>query len=331
MDVLMNTGIRVIVLMQSATWLETPMRFFTFLGYGDFYFLILPALYWCIDARLGIRMGLIVFASSMFNELGKLAFNEPRPYWVSLQVKALAAEPTFGIPSGHAQNGVAIWGMLAASVRRKSVWAGASLLIFLISVSRVYLGVHFPHDIIAGWLIGAVILWAFLALWQPLGQWFAGLGLARLTLFLVGVCALFLAAEGIMVMGLSNHITPTAWVVNAARAGGAAAPDISMQPMLTYTGAFLGFALGLRWMQQGGGFTPSGSIWRRVLCYVVGLVGVLILYIGLKAVLPSEETLVGSTLRFVRYGAAGVWTTAGAPALFLRLGLMPTPARRAMA
>jgi hypothetical protein len=125
------------------------------------------------------------------------------------------------------------------------------------------------------------------------------------------------------VMGLRNHITPAEWVVNAARAGGAAAPDISVQPMLTYTGAFLGFALGLGWMRQRGGFTPSGSIGGRVLCYVVGLVGVLILYVGLKAVLPSDEGLLGSTIRFVRYGAIGLWITAGAPALFLRLGLMP--------
>ena len=326
MDVLMNTGIRVIVLLQSATWLQAPMRLFTFLGYGDFYFLILPALYWCIDARLGIRMGLIVFASSMFNELGKLAFHEPRPYWVSLQVKALAAEPTFGIPSGHAQNGVAIWGMLAASVRRRAVWVGAIVLVFLISVSRLYLGVHFPHDIVAGWLIGASILWAFLALWEPVSRRLAGLGLGRFTLILMGICGLFLAADGIMVMSLRNHITPAAWVANAARAGGAAIPDISMQSMLTYTGAFLGFALGLRWMNQRGGFTPSGSIWRRLLCYAVGLAGVLILYIGLKVVLPSGEDMLGSTLRFVRYGAAGLWIAGGAPALFLRLGLIPAPA-----
>jgi membrane-associated phospholipid phosphatase len=326
MDLLMNAGIRAILLLQSAGWLEAPMRFFTFLGYGDFYFLILPALYWCIDARLGIRMGLILFASSMLNELGKLALHEPRPYWVSSQVKALAAEPTFGIPSGHAQNGVAIWGMLAASLRRKAVWAGAIVLVFLISVSRLYLGVHFPHDVVVGWLIGAVILGAFLALWDPASRWMSAQGSGRQTLILLAICSVFLAAEGIMVARLSTHVTPADWVVNAARAGGAAAPDISVQPMLTYAGAFLGFALGLGAMHRRGGFTPSGSIARRVLCYIVGVAGVLILYVGLKAVLPSGETVAGSALRCVRYGALGLWITAGAPALFLRFGLMPAPA-----
>ena len=150
--------------------------------------------------------------------------------------------------------------------------------------------------------------------------------MGRQSLIVAAICAAFLAAEAIMVNGLESHATPADWVVNAARAGGAAVPDISMQPMLTYCGAFLGFALGLGWMRPRGGFTPSGSIGRRILCYVVGLAGVLILYVGLKAVLPSGEELLGSTLRFVRYGALGLWISAGAPALFLRFGLMPAPA-----
>jgi membrane-associated phospholipid phosphatase len=326
MAVLMNTGIRVIVLLQGAGWLEAPMRFLTFLGYADFYFLVLPALYWCIDARLGIRMGLVLFASIMLNELGKLALNEPRPYWVSAQVKALAAEPTFGIPSGHAQNAVAIWGMLAARVRRRAVWVGAIVLVFLISVSRMYLGVHFPQDIVVGWLIGAAVLGAFLALWNPVGRSIAAQGWGRLSLVLLAICSVFLLAEALMVNALSTHATPADWVVNAARAGGPTVPDISMQPMVTYAGAFLGFTLGLRWMRRRGGFAPLGSIGRRIVCYVVGVAGVLFLYIGLKAVLPSGEDWLGSMLRFVRYGALGLWIAAGAPALFLRFGLMPAPA-----
>ena len=77
-------------------------------------------------------------------------------------------------------------------------------------------------------------------------------------------------------------------------------------------------------MHQRGGYVPSGSVWRRAVCYLLGLAGVLILYVGLKAALPSGEALLGSTLRFVRYGALGLWIAAGAPALFHRFRLMPT-------
>src|SRR5512143_2808592 len=116
MDMLMSAGVQLIALLQTVEWLEMPMRFFSFLGSADFFFLVLPAVYWCIDSRLGIRVGLILLASVSLNELSKLALHEPRPYWISTQVRAFAADPSFGIPSGHAQNGVAVWGMLAAWV-----------------------------------------------------------------------------------------------------------------------------------------------------------------------------------------------------------------------
>ena len=162
MDFPVQNGIEWIVAIQSlGGWLEAPMKFFSFLGTQDFFFLALPLIYWSVNAGLGFRVALILIASVTFNNFAKLWFAGPRPYWVSAEVKAFAAESSFGIPSGHAQNAVDVWGILAWGIRKPWVWVFATALVFLIGFSRLYLGVHFVHDVLAGWLIGAVILWAF--------------------------------------------------------------------------------------------------------------------------------------------------------------------------
>ena len=62
-----------------------------------------------------------------------------------------------GLPSGHAQNGLVVWGGLAAWARRPWVWTLAVLIIVLLGLSRVYLGVHYPSDVAAGAALGMAV------------------------------------------------------------------------------------------------------------------------------------------------------------------------------
>jgi undecaprenyl-diphosphatase len=78
----------------------------------------------------------------------------------------------YGFPSGHAVAGVAVYGTLALVVaRRKPRWRGglavaAPVLAFLIGFSRIYLGFHWPSDVVAGWALGAAV---FFVSWAILG------------------------------------------------------------------------------------------------------------------------------------------------------------------
>ena len=57
MQTLIQNGIAIIIALQSAgDWLILPMRFVSWLGTEEFFFLVLPLIYWCIDFALGVRV-----------------------------------------------------------------------------------------------------------------------------------------------------------------------------------------------------------------------------------------------------------------------------------
>ena len=150
------------------------MRLISLLGSEEFYMLVMPALYWCIDSALGLRVGIILLLSNGLTMIEKLVFHTPRPYWIDSRVHAYASEPTFSLPSGHAQNAVSVLGLIAAKVRNKAVTIGCIALILLIGISRIYLGVHFAGDVILGWLMGLILLIVFLALEPAVTRWISG-------------------------------------------------------------------------------------------------------------------------------------------------------------
>lgn len=322
MQTLIQFGISFIVALQSAgTWLTFPMRLFSYLGTEDFFFLVLPMVYWCVDSALGLRIGFILVTSSMLNYVGKLIFAGPRPYWVSSHVKALWMETTFGIPSGHAQHAVAVWGMIAAYFRRTWMWVTGILLIFLIGFSRLYLGSHFPHDVVAGWLIGIILLVIFVRFWGPVEVWIAGKTFPRQVLIAFLVSLIFIAAGLGSVSLRRGFQLPDAWVNNTLLAGTELPAPVDVNGTFTSAGTFFGLAVGAAWIASLGGYQAGGPIEKRVLRYAVGLVGILILWMGLGAVLPRGDGFIFYALRFIRYSLVGWWVAGGAPWVFFRFRL----------
>jgi membrane-associated phospholipid phosphatase len=324
MQSILDSGIVFIVWLQSlGDGLVGPMKVFTMLGNEEFYLLAAPILYWCIDTRLGLRMGLLLMFSDSLNNFFKILVHSPRPYWFSTQVRALSVETSFGPPSGHAQNAASVWGMLGATLGGRWAPAAAMVLIFLIGLSRVCLGVHNPFDVALGWLVGALLMVAFLKLEGPVGDWLkrlspweqAGAALGTsLALILLGVLAR---------LGLAGWTAPAAWVENARLATGA---DDTIRPLayaglITNAGTLFGLAAGAILAATAGGYDPGGALWKRAVRFLIGLVGVLILWRGLGLLLPGGEGVLPLILRWVRYALVGLWVTGLAPMLFVRLGL----------
>jgi membrane-associated phospholipid phosphatase len=322
MGTLFSVGTSWVVALQGlGDWLSLPMKFFTFLGTEEFFLLILPVLYWCVDASLGLRVGVILLFSDCLNGSLKLAFHGPRPYWVSADVKPMAAETSFGVPSGHAQTAGSVWGTMASRLRKTWAWIVAGVIIFLIGLSRIYLGVHFPHDVLAGWLIGGLLLWAFLSCWELLAAWLKRLSSGRQVLVALGVSLGFILLGGLARLGLQGYVVPEAWMANAARGGGELPAPVSMSGVVSSAGVLFGLAVGVIWLAHRGGFNASGKIWKRIVRYPVGLIGIMLLWYGLGEVFPRGEMLLPFILRYLRYALVGLWLSGCAPWIFMKLKL----------
>jgi membrane-associated phospholipid phosphatase len=220
--------------------------------------------------------------------------------------------------------------MIASGVRKQWAWIVAFALAFFIGFSRWYLGVHFPHDVIVGWLIGGVILWAFIKYWDSTEIWLKQKSLGSQIMIALIVSLGFVALGAVAVGRLDGYIFPDAWQENALRpveltelaspADGLPDP-VSIESSITFAGVFFGMAMGAAWINARGGFQADGPIEKRALRFVVGLVGIVIIWMGLGEVFPDNGDLVSYVLRYVRYALVGFWIFAGAPWLFFRIKL----------
>ncbi len=296
-------------------WLLAPMTFLSFLGQEEFYLLIMPGLYWCWDASVGLRVGVMLLLSGGINNIFKLAFNSPRPYWIYKEVIPYAQEGSFGLPSGHAQNAVSVWGAMAVSIRRKWAWIAAFLLMFLIGLSRLYLGVHFPHDVLVGWLIGGLLLWALLRCEEPIKKRLASKPVNA------QIIVVLLVSLSLVILGAALKLNLGDLVVVIQGQEPVYSLEASMEGLLTSTGAFFGLAAGAIWLNARGGFNARGKALPLIGRYIIGLVGVVLLWRGLGMLFPGGDTLVAYSLRYLRYALIGFWISAGAPSLFIRWGL----------
>ena len=147
-------------------FLTGVMTELTYLGTGTVVLMVVgvAALFlWHTEHKHSARLLLAAVAGNiLLNGALKLFFNRPRPTVFAWQVHAVSSS----FPSGHAMSATVCYGTVAYLVARlqKHRWAkaltlsGAAILILLICLTRLYLGVHYPSDVIAGIVVG--VAWA---------------------------------------------------------------------------------------------------------------------------------------------------------------------------
>jgi len=324
----LDWGIAVILQLQATlgAWAIGPLNFFTFLGYEEWFLLMMPFVFWCVEARLGLRLAVYLAAAGILTAMVKVAFHDPRPYWFDPRVRLLAeGDPYFGIPSGHALVGAVVWGTLAAAVRKPWAWAAAGFIVLMIGFSRIALGVHFPTDVFGGWAIGVGLLYFLLVFEARIVTFYHRFAFSKQALLLL-LLSVILIAAGITLNNLveAQVEVPEAWVSTALAAGHGGEIDPYLDAVyITNAAVLFGAVVGYTWLTRRGGFDAGGRWPHRALRYVVGMVGALVIWAGLDAVfalIADDATLLGIVLRFVRYTLIGIWVGGVAPRVFIRLG-----------
>jgi membrane-associated phospholipid phosphatase len=159
MESILQWGLDFIRVVQSiaSPCLTFIMKSITAIGREPVY-LAFSFFYWCIDEKKGVCLGFAVFISMWVNLSLKYLLNQPRPFFEGYDPSlAMAGEEMGGLPSGHAQNTLVLLFIIASWLKNKLSYVCAAFLCLLIGFSRIYLGVHFPTDVFAGWILGGVI------------------------------------------------------------------------------------------------------------------------------------------------------------------------------
>ncbi len=324
MEGIQNWGINLILFLQSlGDWIIPPMVFFTSLGVEEFYLLVVPVLYWCVDPIIGVRTGIMLLLSGSVNTLSKWIFHQPRPYWVSTKVTAYFTETSFGLPSGHAQNAVTIWGIISHSFKNRLLWVIAILLMFLIGISRPILGVHFPHDTLLGWTFGIIILVFFIKTEPVFLKWFSPRSILFKISFYFFFSLILIFASALVLYPLSDWVMPEVWVENIQSAFPQEEIPIplTLSSQVSLAGVFFGLTLGHTILFQKKGFSVKGRWWQLVLRYLIGVLGVIVIWYGLDQLFPDGESFIPYVFRYFRYFSVGFWVTFCAPTLFIRFRL----------
>ncbi len=131
--------------------------------------LVLGLLYWSIDKKLGRRASLAMIGSMLFGTLIKGIVLRRRPYMDHEQIKCVTPahreadimsvkEQGYSCPSLHSTMAAATYGTIAESTGKNAAIAIGIIMPFLIGLSRPFLGVHYPTDVLLGWALGFICI-----------------------------------------------------------------------------------------------------------------------------------------------------------------------------
>jgi len=143
--------------------------FITLFGEEFIIVAILGFLYWCYDKDFGKYVGINVLVGITWNPLLKNILLRRRPYFDNEGIQCLKAVDSkadimdisaqgFSFPSGHSTNAAIIYPSLALYKKKRFFLVIAILLPLLVGISRFSIGVHYPTDVICGWLLGLLIV-----------------------------------------------------------------------------------------------------------------------------------------------------------------------------
>ncbi len=251
-------------------FLDGFFQIMTILGEEIFLVPLLAMIYWTINKKFGEKMGYILLTSLMLNSILKEFFNFKRPIGEE-GIRSLRPETATGksFPSGHSQGSSTVASTLSMTLKKRWVTVLSSVLVALIGFSRLYLGVHYPKDVIVGILLGILLAYTGLKLIEK----FDPVKVYWLTL---------LAFLPLLLFGQSENFIKS-------------------------IGGYLGFVLGVTLEKKSVKFTVDVNLIRKIARVAMGIFFIILIRTGLKSIFP--ELLIFDFIRytFLTFFTIGVY------------------------
>ncbi|MBZ9686255.1 phosphatase PAP2 family protein [Clostridium estertheticum] len=273
--------IEIIKFIQSmkSPFLDVFFQIVTMTGEEYFYIIAAAIIFWCVNKKFGYKLGFALLTSTIVNTVLKDLVNSARPIGVS-GIRSLRIQTATGqsFPSGHTQGASTFWVSWIVQVRKRWIYIVGITVILLVAYSRMYLGVHYPIDVIGGAAIG--FIWVFIS-----NYIFDYAETTRKKWILMVMVVP-------MLIGMIFFKEKTYYTISG-----------------TVLGFYIGYLIESKYVQ----YEVRNTFAAQLIKVVFGLTILIILKSALKVILPIS---VGAD--FLRYFLIGLWITVGAPYLFKR-------------
>ncbi|MGF1767575.1 phosphatase PAP2 family protein [Enterovibrio makurazakiensis] len=130
------------------------------LGSGVLFFLLIPLAMATGGIKRAAEVLFVTIVATVIVTFGKLYFGVPRPFYVFPDLQ-LSGASGFAFPSGHTATAFAVWGLVYSWIKQSGRRATLAIWLVpatLVALSRVYLGVHYVTDVIAGAVVGVLVI-----------------------------------------------------------------------------------------------------------------------------------------------------------------------------
>jgi membrane-associated phospholipid phosphatase len=277
--------------------LDQLFLLFTFFGEEVLVLAIICFLYWCYNKRLAYRICFTFFTSGLLVQALKITFRIPRP-WIkdpsfNPVSKAVTTATGYSFPSGHTQCATALYSSFSLNTRKNFYRIICFLIIFSVMLSRMYLGVHTPTDVLVSF--GLTLFLSFvtnylITRFEILDKNY------KITAIFLSIVSIAITIYSLIL--LHGNIINAKYASDCCKASGAG------------IGFSLGWYLESTYIRFNENTTyPS----RQVVKFLIGISIAVLLKVGLKAVLgasiPSD---------MVRYLILVLWITVAYPYLLKR-------------
>ncbi|MDD2259129.1 MAG: phosphatase PAP2 family protein [Bacilli bacterium] len=251
----------------SIPFIDNLMQIITFFGEQYVLILVLSTIYFVFNKEAGEKIAYSIFTSLGLNNIFKGIIKINRPFVTDPTIDAVRIETATGysFPSGHSQNAAVTFSSVAYHFKKKWLWITASILIFLVGISRVFLGVHYLSDVIVGISLGL----GSTLLCSLLYEKFKGSLLSKSLLFGITLLA--------FVPFLALFYRPNQ------------ADMLIYKDFYTAFALFLGFIPAVIIENKFVNFNCLNSLKIRLIRLAIGLVIILGTYVGLKMIFPPEN------------------------------------------
>lgn len=265
--------------------------FITLFGEETIFMAIGMIVFWCVDKFKGYYLLCVGFFGTILNQFLKIVCRVPRP-WVkdpnfTIVESAKEAAGGYSFPSGHTQTSVGLYGGIARVANNKAFRISMIVLAALVALSRMYLGVHTPADVLVSVAIATVLIFVAYPIFKKAEN--SPKVMYALLFSFVGVMVAYLCFVLLFPFPAEVYAADAVHNLESAQKNGYTLLGCALGLLVAYTADF-------KWIK----FETKAVWWAQVLKVLGGLVAVLLVKELLRA--PLEALFGGHLIaRSIRY------------------------------